>query len=178
MATLVVPRDFGSCWRDDEVARSRHWCPRVLLTRRAVHLPIRRYLNDLDIGPSVGQKRLPGDSFCRFGGCRWDVLLHDDLLHRGMSVDEFLLGHGEGFDFRDGLAKFGKGDPILRIDAEDPLEEFVGLNRDREDFAKEVVVGDVGAERLVGKSSLLPGIPPTCEVDEDDAEGPDVVGPG
>lgn len=178
MVTLVVPRDLGSCWRDDEVARSRHGCPRILLTGRAVHFPIRRNLNDLDIGPSIGQKRLPGRGFRRFGGCWCDVLLYDDLLHRRVSVDEFLLGHGESFDFRDGLAEFREGDTMLRVDAEDPFEELVGLNRYREDFAKEVGVGDVSAERFVSEGSLLPGISATCEVDEDNAKGPDVVSPG
>lgn len=47
--------------------------------------------------------------------------------------------------------------------------------RDGQDRPEEVGVAEVGAEGLVGRARLLPGIPAAGEVDENDAEGPDVV---
>lgn len=46
---------------------------------------------------------------------------------------------------------------------------------DGEDRAKEVGVGEVGAEGLVRGTGLLPRVAAAGEVDEDDAERPDVV---
>lgn len=86
-----------------------------------------------------------------------------------------MLGHDERLDAHDLAAKLGERDADGRVESEDALEDSVRVLRNREDRAEEVGVAEVGAEGLVGRASLLPRVASACEVDENDAERPDVV---
>lgn len=61
------------------------------------------------------------------------------------------------------------------VQGEDALEEVIALGGDRQDAGEEIVVFEVRSEGLVGRMGLLPRISAACEVDENDAERPDVV---
>lgn len=97
------------------------------------------------------------------------------LLGRPRRMLEFILAHDEGLDAEDLATEFLERDAHGRVESEDALEDAVGVVGDGEDRAKEVGVAEVGAEGLVGGAGLLPRVATAGEVDEDDAERPDVV---
>jgi hypothetical protein len=91
------------------------------------------------------------------------------------SRTELILRHNEGLDGENLAAEVGKGNASEGVESEDALEDAVGVVGDGEDGTEEVGVAEVGAESLVGGAGLLPGVAAASEVDEDDAERPDIV---
>lgn len=88
-----------------------------------------------------------------------------------------MLGRGgEAGALLDAALQLGHRDAVLRVALEDHAQDVIQLIRQGEDGLQEV---PVPGERSVGgilQRGLLPRIPATCQVDKNDAEGPDIVG--
>lgn len=84
--------------------------------------------------------------------------------------------HGESSAEDDGPSELLEGDAFARVRIKDLSEDGVEFVREGKDGLEKVGVTEVGGVGLVAGVSSLPGVASTGEVDEDHAEGPDVVG--
>ena len=73
------------------------------------------------------------------------------------------------------MPQFRERDASGGIEVEDALEKVIAGGRDGENGPEEIGVVEVGFKGFVGGAGLFPRVATTGEVDEDDAEGPDVV---
>jgi hypothetical protein len=74
------------------------------------------------------------------------------------------------------LSKLRDSDPVLRNWIEDTGQDFVHIIRDGEDSLEEILGAGVGPISRILVRGLLPWVASTSQVDEDDAEAPDIVG--
>jgi hypothetical protein len=74
------------------------------------------------------------------------------------------------------LDQIRKGDPSLGVDVEDPSQDGIALISDGKDGLEEVRVLPVGLVRGVLNRCTLPRVATACQVDENHAQGPHVVG--
>ena len=74
------------------------------------------------------------------------------------------------------IAELRDADPLGRIALEDASEDLIQLGGEREDGTEETGILEVGPEGGILGRGPFPGIPPTGQIYEDDAETPDVVG--
>jgi hypothetical protein len=74
------------------------------------------------------------------------------------------------------LDQFREGDPGLRVDVENPPQDGITLIGDGQDGLEEVGVLAVGLVRGVLNRCALPRVAAACQVDENHAQRPHVVG--
>jgi len=74
------------------------------------------------------------------------------------------------------LDQFRKSDPGLRVDVEDPPQDSIALIGDGKDGLEEVGILSVGLVRGVLNRCALPRVAAACQVDENHAQRPHVVG--
>lgn len=65
-----------------------------------------------------------------------------------------------------------------RVGVEDATEDGIEFVGEREDGAEEGGIVEVGEVGFILQTGPLPWVAPAGQVDEDDTEGPDVVGEG
>jgi len=83
---------------------------------------------------------------------------------------------GEAWARSDAALELGNSDALAWIHLKDEAENRVELGGDWKDAAEEVGLGHESTEGAVGGVGPLPWVAAAGEVDEDDAEGPDIVG--
>ena len=113
------------------------------------------------------------------GGCRCGRGCWSDRGGGGaggrVSGTELVVGHGECVDGEDLSPEFPQCGPVTGLEGEEALQDTVGGGGDGEDGPEKVWVVDESAESLVRGTSLSPWVAATSEIDEDDAESPDIV---
>lgn len=75
----------------------------------------------------------------------------------------------------DPITEFWNGDSLGWVDFKDPAENQVQLGRQRKDGPEETGILQKSSEGAIALRSTLPWVSSTCEVDEDDAKGPDII---
>lgn len=90
-------------------------------------------------------------------------------------TSQFFIGHREASNGAHGLTQFGKRDTNLRIDGEDALQDLVAGVRYWQDVWQELWILDECAEGIVIGRGLPPRIAAAGEIDENDAQSPDIV---
>jgi hypothetical protein len=104
------------------------------------------------------------------------VLRSDPSLPRRLgSKHKLLLIHRPPLHSHHHLLQLSDPRPLLLVGMERSLEDVVCLRRDVEDGREEVGVFEEGGKGRVSGDGFFPGVPAGDEVDEDDAESPDVV---
>jgi len=92
-------------------------------------------------------------------------------VHRSGSIGEPGAGYDTG-------SELGNGDPLHGVRLKDSLQYGVQAGRQGKDGSQELAILEVGTVCAVRLGSALPGIPATGEVDQDNTEGPNIVGCG
>lgn len=94
------------------------------------------------------------------------------------SIHELVLAHSPSLDSVNHLLQLSDVRSLLWVGVEGSLEDLVGFGGDVEDGWEEVWVFEEGGEGRIGGDGFLPGVSAGYEVDEDNSEGPDIVGSG
>lgn len=93
---------------------------------------------------------------------------------RAVSDLQIVARHGERADGHDPLAQLADIDTLERVELKDGDEQLEAFVRYRQYLSQVPRVVEKQVERFVRRGSLSPGVPTADEVDEYDAERPDV----
>lgn len=113
----------------------------------------------------------------RRGGRRVHIDGNLDGHLLGAGVGGLLLGRNrEARARKDALLQLRQSNALVRVDGEDAGQDVVQLVRQRQNGLEEARVAGIGAVRRVLDGGLLPRVTAAGQVDQDDAEAPDIVG--
>ena len=86
--------------------------------------------------------------------------------------------HGEAGTLDDELPQLRDGDPLQGVTLKDPPQDGVQLGRERENGLEEIGVLEVRPERGIFSRSPLPWVAATGQIDQNHAQGPDIIRSG
>lgn len=95
---------------------------------------------------------------------------------RGWRLRVLIGQSGQPGTVDDGLTEFLDRDPLVRVTFEDASQDQVQIERDGQNGAQELGILQERAESGILGRGLFPGITPTGQVDQNDAEAPYIVG--